>query len=85
MFIIGKCFKGLMVFCFMTLYTEGILWYLFLVDSLVYFGYAFFLNKKEHWLSSYFKVNRFFSLFYLFIIGWLGFALYRMQIITFWR
>ena len=66
MFIIGKCFKGLMVFCFMTLYTEGILWYLFLVDSLVYFGYAFFLNKKEHWLSSYFKVNRFFSLFYLF-------------------
>jgi hypothetical protein len=85
MLLLGKCFKEVLIFYFMTIYTEGILFYLFLVDSLVYFVYAFFLDKKEHWLSSYFKVNKFYSIFYLFIMVWLGFALYRMQIITFWR
>lgn len=71
----------------MNFYTEGILWYLFFIDSIIYFFMSWTQSKKctkeHHWLSAYFPLNRFFSLFYAFLILWTGFTLYRMQIILF--
>ncbi|MBU1111641.1 MAG: hypothetical protein KJ896_02585 [Nanoarchaeota archaeon] len=73
----------------MEIYIEGILWYLFLLDCLTY-GFLSWtsgkLHKKaSHWLSGYFPLNKFFSVFYLFLVLWTGFALYRMQIVfNFW-
>ncbi|PIZ50696.1 hypothetical protein COY27_06300 [Candidatus Woesearchaeota archaeon CG_4_10_14_0_2_um_filter_33_13] len=70
------------------LYTEGIVWYLFFLDSLVYVFMTFSKGKLHqkltHWLSGYFPLNRFFSLFYLILVMWLGFALYRMQLLGFY-
>jgi len=72
----------------MNFYTEGILWYLFLIDTIMYLIMSWTMGKKHnqqhHWLSAYFPLNRFFSLFYLFLVLWTGHTLYRMQLIVFW-
>jgi len=69
------------------LYTEGILWYLFLLDCLIYNFISWTQNQHTsttHWLSSFFPLNRFFGLIYFMLIIWLGFALYRMTLLGFY-
>ncbi|MBI4980872.1 hypothetical protein HZC30_04935 [Candidatus Woesearchaeota archaeon] len=72
----------------MAIYLEGLLWYLFLLDCLVYnimcWSKGKWHHQETHWLSDYFPLHRFWGLFYLFLVLWTGFALYRMQLIVFW-
>ncbi len=69
-------------------YTEGLVWYLFFLDCLIYnvmaIGKGKWHQKETHWLSDYFPLNPFFGLFYLILVLWTGFALFRMQLIVFW-
>ncbi len=71
----------------MPFYVEGILWYLFLLDCIIYNVMVWtkdkWHNKFTHWVSEHFPLDKFFGIYYLFLIIWLGFALYRMQIILF--
>ena len=72
----------------MPLYTESLIWYLFLLDCLAYNILAWLPKKKKqrtHWLSDYFPINRFLGVFYFFFILWTGFLLYRMQLLGFYR
>lgn len=72
----------------MEFYTEGLLWYIFLIDAMMYGIMSFTQGRRHtwehHWLSGYFPLNRFFSFFYLFLVLWTGFTLYRMGLIVFW-
>ncbi len=69
----------------MTIYFEGGLWYAFLLDCILYNIMSWGENRWHkyhgHWLSDHFPLNRFFGFFYLFLIIWTGFALYRMQLL----
>ena len=74
----------------MELYGEGILWYLLLIDCVIYNFLSWSqgkLHKKvDHWLTNYFPLSKGVGLLYLFFVAWTGFLLYRMQIIfTFLR
>lgn len=70
------------------IYTEGILWYLLFLDCLIYNILAWWKRKgrkeRTHWISSYFPINKFLGLGYLLLTAWLGFALYRMQLLGFY-
>ena len=66
----------------MPLYAEGILWYLLLIDCLIYNVLAW-KRKQTHWASDHVPVTRLLGLFYLIATLWLGFALLRLQIILF--
>jgi hypothetical protein len=70
------------------IYAEGIIWYLLLVDCLSYMFLSFSQGKLHdkvgHWASNWFPLNKFFSIFYLFLVLWLGFALYRMKLLGFY-
>ena len=70
----------------MGIYVEGIIWYLLCLDCLGYNILSWMKgtkihNQVNHWISDYFPLNRFFGLFYLLMVIWLGFALYRMQVV----
>ncbi len=71
----------------MPLYLEGVLWYLVLLDALIYNAFAWTQGKKHnkvtHWVSDYFVLNKFLGCVYLVLVLWLGFALWRMQILLF--
>jgi len=67
----------------MPLYVEGILWYLLLIDCLVYNYLSWRQKKGAHWISDHWPLNQFLGLVYLILVLWLGFALYRMSIILF--
>jgi len=69
----------------MAFYTEGLLWYLVLIDSIAY-NYNSWKRKDEghHWVSPWFPLNRFMGFVYLILVLWTGFTLYRMQLIIFW-
>jgi len=71
----------------MPIYVEGLVWYLLLVDSLYYNFMSWTMGRwhqqKTHWISGYFSLDRFFGVVYLFLILWIGFALFRMDIILF--
>jgi hypothetical protein len=73
----------------MAFYTEGLLWYLVLIDAIIYNVMAWTQSKKHHksthWASEFFPLNRFMGFAYLCLVLWTGFALYRMQLIIFWR
>ncbi len=74
----------------MELYGEGILWYLLLIDCVIYnflsWSQGKWHKKVDHWLTNYFPLNKGVGLFYLFFVAWTGFLLYRMQIVfTFLR
>ncbi len=65
-------------------YLEGILWYLLALDCLLYLIMTSTHKKHHqstHWLSEHFPLNYFFALFYGILTAWLGFTLYRMQLI----
>ncbi len=66
---------------------EGIIWYLFLLDCLTYNVMIWTKEKWHdrltHWTSKYFPLNGFFGAYYLVIILWLGFALYRLNLLGF--
>ncbi len=70
------------------LYLEGLLWYLFLLDSIIYNIMVWTENKihrqTSHWLTEWFPLNKFFGLFYLILLFWLGFTLYRMRLLGFY-
>ncbi len=71
----------------MPIYMEGLLWYLLLIDAIYYNIMAWSLGKwherKTHWVSGYFPLDRFFGFVYFVLILWVGFALLRMDIILF--
>ena len=71
----------------MPLYVEGLVWYLVLLDALIYNVLAWakgrWHEKATHWISDYFPINKFIGLWYLIMVLWVGFALLRMQIILF--
>jgi len=71
----------------MATYIEGIIWYLFLVDCIVYnilvWTKGKLHNKISHWISQHFPLSRIFAIYYLIIILWLGYALYRMNLLGF--
>ena len=70
------------------LFTEGIVWYLFLADCIVYnvmcWSKGKWHKKLTHWLSGYFPLNKYFGVFYLILVLWLGYALYRMTLLGFY-
>tara|TARA_Y100000310_G_scaffold326771_1_gene392124 strand:- start:2219 stop:2443 length:225 start_codon:yes stop_codon:yes gene_type:complete len=72
----------------MQIYVETILFYLFLLDCLAYNVLAWtkdkWHNKLTHWASQHFPLNKLMAAYYLSIILWLGFALYRMQLLGFY-
>jgi hypothetical protein len=71
----------------MKFYFEGIIFYFFLLDCIIYnvmsWSTGKFHDKVSHWLSDWFPLNRFFGLFYFILILWVGFALYRMTLLGF--
>ena len=71
----------------MPLYVEGMLWYLILLDCLVYNVIAWTgLWRKEkmvHWISDYFPINKFVGIWYFIMVLWIGFALLRLDVILF--
>ncbi|MBS3123814.1 hypothetical protein J4437_04235 [Candidatus Woesearchaeota archaeon] len=75
----------------MVIYIEGLIWYLFLLDVIIYnfMSWKGSCNgscksvTKSHWLSVHWPLNRFFGLFYFILVLWLGYALYRMQLLGF--
>ena len=70
------------------IYTEGILWYFLLLDLVAYLIFAFapsaWHQQTSHWISAYIPVNKVIAGGYLLLVLWLGFTLYRMQLIIFW-
>lgn len=70
----------------MPIYMEGLLWYLLLLDSVIYAVLSWTQTKhrfKTHWLSEHFPLNKLFGLVYLLLILWVGLALLRLEIILF--
>ncbi len=70
------------------IFTEGIIWYLWLLDAL---GYNFLVwispswyKQQTHWASAYIPLNKVLGTLYLFLMLWLGFTLYRMQLLGFY-
>ena len=64
---------------------EGIIWFLFLVDCLIY-QFLIYTPKRwhkrtSHWAHKYFPLNKGIGMLYLFLVLWLGFALYRMNLL----
>jgi len=41
-------------------------------------------NKMTHWISQHFPLNALLGIYYLLLVFWLGFALYRMQLLGFY-
>lgn len=72
----------------MTLYTEGIVWYLIFIDCIIYNIMAWTKKKwhfrDHHWLSNFFPLHRFWGLFYFILVIWLGYTLYRMELLGFY-
>lgn len=71
----------------MNLYAEGILWYLILLDAIIFNVLCWTKGKLHqkvaHWASDYFPLNKFFAIVYLILVLWVGLALLRLQIILF--
>ncbi|HIG93830.1 MAG TPA: hypothetical protein VJI32_04360 [Candidatus Nanoarchaeia archaeon] len=67
----------------MEFYLEGLLWYLLAIDCLIY-NIMNWRKGETHWISDYFPLSRVFGFLYALLTLWLGFALYRMQLIVFW-
>lgn len=69
----------------MVLYIEGVIWYLVLLDAMIYNILSWKKTKDtaSHWISGYLPLNPFLGAVYLILVLWLGFTLWRLQIITF--
>ncbi len=72
----------------MTIYAEGIIWYVLLADCITYniltWSKGKMHDRVNHWISDYFPLKKAIGLWYLVMMIWLGSALYRMQIIKIW-
>ena len=70
----------------MTYNLEAIIWCLVLLDSLFCNGIAWFdgkwYTKKFPGMSKLFPVTKAFAIYYLVLVLWIGFALYRMRVLT---
>ena len=71
----------------MPFYAEGLLWYIILLDSIIYnilaWTHGKWHKKMTHWVSKYFPIDKGVGLLYIILVLWVGFALLRMQIILF--
>ena len=71
----------------MTLYAEGILWYIIALDCLIYnilcWTAGKWYNRTTHWVSPYVPINKVLGVIYLLMVVWVGHALLRMNIILF--
>jgi len=65
---------------------EGVIWYLFLLDSLganiVSWFFSNWAKKKYKWLWKHLPVTRGWSAIYLILVLWIGFGLYRLGILA---
>jgi len=70
----------------MPTFTEGIIWYLILIDCIIYNCLSWLKGKKKatHWVSEHLPLNKFMGIVYLLLVLWLGFALYRMKLLGFY-
>ncbi|MFH0701126.1 MAG: hypothetical protein V2A62_01680 [Candidatus Woesearchaeota archaeon] len=72
----------------MNIYWEGLLWYLIAIDCLVYnimsWSQGKWHQKQTHWFTDYFPYQRGWGIIYLFLVLWIGFLLYRMQLLVLW-
>jgi len=67
---------------------EAIIYYIFLLDSIVDNLVIWFfpnLNKwyKKKWFSKYFPATKGWGLWYLILIIWVGYSLYRLGILPY--
>ncbi len=71
----------------MPLYAEGILWYMVVLDCLVYNLMAWTVgkwhNRTTHWISPYVPMNKVLGIIYFLLVVWVGDALLRLNIILF--
>ncbi len=65
---------------------EGIIWYLFLLDSVTYnllcWTHGKWHDKLTHWVSKYFPMNKLVGVLYLGLVLWVGAALLRLGALT---
>lgn len=68
----------------MTIYAEGIIFYLILADCIAYnvlvWSKGKLHDKVNHWISDYFPLKKTIGVWYLIMVVWLGTALFRLQI-----
>lgn len=65
-------------------YLEGLWWYVLALDCLLYnlLAWTTPLHKwHSHWLSPAWPLQKLLGLFYFLLAAWLGFALWRLQLI----
>jgi hypothetical protein len=71
----------------MPIYAEGIIWYLILLDAVIYnilcWTQGKWHDKATHWVSKYFPMKKVVGVWYLIMVLWLGSALLRMDILLF--
>lgn len=71
-----------MVFGF---YLEGLFWYLLLIDCIIYnvmtWLAKYYPKFDGHWISEWIPLNRFMALWYFLLTAWIGFLLFRMQLL----
>jgi hypothetical protein len=66
---------------------ESIIWYLFLLDALganifVWLGYGKGIKKKLKGFFKHFPLTKGWALMYLVLVLWVGYALYRLGILS---
>jgi hypothetical protein len=66
---------------------EAIIWFLFVVDSLVCNYIAWFKKKgykaKFKTMSKYLPITKLWAFFYFGFLAWIGYSLYRLGILPF--
>ena len=67
--------------------VEGIVWFLFLIDSITY-NILVHTPKKwhkrtSHWAHKHFPLHPLIGVGYLLLVLWVGFALYRLNLLWF--
>ena len=64
---------------------EVIFWYIFIIDSLIYNGIAWFgrdwYETALHEICSILQINRIYGVLYIGLITWIGSALIRLGIL----
>jgi hypothetical protein len=63
---------------------EKILWYLFLIDSIGYTVltvFSFKHKKKSHYFFKIIPLHWAIALLYLFLVAWVGYSLYRLDVL----
>ncbi|HLC70732.1 MAG TPA: hypothetical protein VJI32_01930 [Candidatus Nanoarchaeia archaeon] len=66
-------------------FIESILWYVLFFDAVVYniMAWTSFHTQQTHWATDYVPLHRVVGFLYAVIMVWLGFALYRLELLGF--